>query len=249
MGTAIFSFRELSVYQLSFELQQQVFAVTKAFSQEERYALTDQPRRSSRSVGANIAEAWQKRRYVAHSLSTVICPSSTVLCQLFSVNCLPSSDLRLLVCRIMHMHLSKLQAHPLWQPVIYLLVGGWNTVFGMGVYAALYYGLGTRVHYLVLLIPSNILAITNAYVCYKLFVFKTRGHVLREYFRCYVVYGGMMVLGAALLFALVKGLKLSPVVANCVCIAATTVVSYLAHRTYSFGCSHDMANDKGAKTE
>ena len=149
----------------------------------------------------------------------------------------------------MHMCLSKLQVHPLWQPAVYLLVGGWNTVFGMGIYAVLYHGFGTRVHYLVLLIPSNILAITNAYVCYKLFVFKTRGHVLREYFRCYVVYGGMMVLGAALLFALVKGFKLSPVVANCVCVAATTVVSYLAHRTYSFGGSHDAANDKGAKSE
>ncbi len=44
----------------------------------------------------------------------------------------------------------------------YLLVGGWNTVFGMTAYAGLYRWLGNSVHYLVLLVPSNILAITNA---------------------------------------------------------------------------------------
>lgn len=69
MSTAILSFRELAVYQLSFELQQHVFEITKKFPQEERYALTDQIRRSSRSVGANKAEAWQKRRYSAHFVS------------------------------------------------------------------------------------------------------------------------------------------------------------------------------------
>jgi len=116
----------------------------------------------------------------------------------------------------------------------YLIVGGWNTVFGMGVYAALYRLLGTHVHYLVLLIPSNVLAITNAYICYKLFVFKTRGHIFREYFRCYVVYGGMMALGAVLMFALVDGAHMPPVLANCFCIAVTTVVSYFAHRSFSF---------------
>jgi four helix bundle protein len=62
-------FRELRVYQLAFELQQDLFKVTKAFPSDERYALTDQIRRASRSVGANISEAWQKRRYVAHFLS------------------------------------------------------------------------------------------------------------------------------------------------------------------------------------
>jgi putative flippase GtrA len=120
------------------------------------------------------------------------------------------------------------------QFVRYLLVGGWNTVFGMAVYAGLYSWLGQRTHYLVLLIPSNILAITNAYVCYKLLVFKTHGNILREYLRCYVVYGGMMLIGAALLFVLVEWLRMPPVAANCACIAVTTVVSYLAHRNFSF---------------
>jgi four helix bundle protein len=54
---------------LAFELQQEIFETSKRFPTEERYALTDQIRRASRSIGANLAEAWQKRRYVAHFVS------------------------------------------------------------------------------------------------------------------------------------------------------------------------------------
>jgi four helix bundle protein len=57
---------ELDVYNLSFESQQCVFELSKSFPAEEKYSLVDQIRRSSRSVGANICEAWRKRRYVAH---------------------------------------------------------------------------------------------------------------------------------------------------------------------------------------
>lgn len=63
------SFRDLNVYQLAFQLQQEIFDVSKSFPAEERYSLTDQMRRSSRSIGSNIAEAWQKRRYQAHFVS------------------------------------------------------------------------------------------------------------------------------------------------------------------------------------
>ena len=69
VGGKILSFRDLRVYQASFELQQQVFQITKSFPKEETYSLTDQFRRASRSIGANIAEAWQKRRYAAHFIS------------------------------------------------------------------------------------------------------------------------------------------------------------------------------------
>jgi len=60
------NFAELEVYQRSFSIQQRIFDVTGQFPREEAYALTDQVRRSSRSIGANIAEGWQKRKYPAH---------------------------------------------------------------------------------------------------------------------------------------------------------------------------------------
>ena len=63
------SFKELVVYQKSRTLAQFIFKITKAFPKEEMYSLTDQIRRSSRSIGAQIAEAWGKRRYEKHFIS------------------------------------------------------------------------------------------------------------------------------------------------------------------------------------
>ena len=60
---------DLDVYQLAFKAQQEVFELSKGFPPEEKYSLTDQGRRSSRSVGANVCEAWRKRRYPAHFTS------------------------------------------------------------------------------------------------------------------------------------------------------------------------------------
>ena len=59
------SFKELVVWQNAMDLAMHVFEVSKEFPVEERYSLTDQMRRSSRSIATNIAEAWRKRRYVA----------------------------------------------------------------------------------------------------------------------------------------------------------------------------------------
>ena len=63
------SVRELEVYKGAFALQQAIFVLSKSFPREETYSLTDQIRRASRSVGANLSEAWAKRRYPAHFLS------------------------------------------------------------------------------------------------------------------------------------------------------------------------------------
>jgi four helix bundle protein len=63
------SFRGLEVYKLSRQLAKEIFSLSKSFPKEEMYSLTDQVRRSSRSVGAQIAEAWGKRRYEKHFIS------------------------------------------------------------------------------------------------------------------------------------------------------------------------------------
>lgn len=63
------NFRDLLVYKKSRALSSEIFALTKRFPKEEAYSLTDQIRRSSRSVGAQIAEAWAKRRYEKHFTS------------------------------------------------------------------------------------------------------------------------------------------------------------------------------------
>jgi len=63
------SFRDLVVYQKARALQHEIFEISKSFPREETFSLTDQIRRSSRAIGANIAEAWAKRRYEKHFVS------------------------------------------------------------------------------------------------------------------------------------------------------------------------------------
>lgn len=69
MSERINSFMELRAYHDACALDLAVFEISKAFPREEMYALTDQVRRSSRAIGANMAEAWAKRRYPAHFVS------------------------------------------------------------------------------------------------------------------------------------------------------------------------------------
>jgi four helix bundle protein len=63
------SFRELKVYKKSKQISREVFDLSKSFPKEETYSMTDQIRRASRSIGAQIAEAWAKRRYERHFIS------------------------------------------------------------------------------------------------------------------------------------------------------------------------------------
>lgn len=65
MGEKINSYKDLRVYQNAMKLAMEIFQITKEFPTEERYSMVDQMRRSSRSVCANIAEGWRKRRYKA----------------------------------------------------------------------------------------------------------------------------------------------------------------------------------------
>ncbi len=65
------SFKDLKVYKQAYELAMEIFRVSHTFPKAETYALTDQIRRSSRSVCANIAEAYRKRRYTKHFTSKI----------------------------------------------------------------------------------------------------------------------------------------------------------------------------------
>ncbi len=62
-------FKELLAFQKSFQLAMDIFQLSKSFPKEEKYSLTDQIRRSSRSISANIAEAYRKRGYPNHFVS------------------------------------------------------------------------------------------------------------------------------------------------------------------------------------
>ena len=120
------------------------------------------------------------------------------------------------------------------QKINYLLVGIWNTIFGYSVFVALYFLFTPHIHYMVIWAVSTVLAITNAYIGYKAFVFKTKGNYLREYLRFYVVYSGSMVLNLVLLPLGVELLKIAPPVAQAGIIVISVVFNYLGHKHFSF---------------
>ncbi len=69
MGNSIRKHTDLDVYQSAFDLAMTIFRISRSFPSEERHSLTDQIRRSSRSICTNLAEAWRKRRYPAAFVS------------------------------------------------------------------------------------------------------------------------------------------------------------------------------------
>lgn len=72
-------FHDLEVYQVTRKMSKDIFDISKEFPKEEMYSLTDQVRRSSRSIGAQIAEAWGKRRYPNHFMSKLTDANSELL--------------------------------------------------------------------------------------------------------------------------------------------------------------------------
>ena len=116
----------------------------------------------------------------------------------------------------------------------FLMVGGWNTIFGIGFYVLAYLWLKDYVNYFVLLIPCNIAAITNAYLCYKIFVFRTRGNWLKEYLRFYVIYGLSMLVGMGLVALAVQVFKMHPITAQILTTGITIVASFFGHKKISF---------------
>ena len=130
----------------------------------------------------------------------------------------------------------------------YLAVGGFNTVFGYGLFAACnwaFTGLGSY-SYMYAAVVSNVVAITVAFLGYKWLVFRTSGNYLSEWIRCLGVYGSSMLIGLAGLAVLVPVLRRNlhhpeqaPYVAGAVIMIITVTFSFFGHKTISFRQKQD----------
>ncbi len=120
------------------------------------------------------------------------------------------------------------------EQVLYLVVGGWNTLFGYGVWALLEYLLHAHIHYLVILVIGWIPAVINAYVGYRIFVFRSKGRILREFPRFSLVYVITLLLGLMALPILLHTLPFSIYEIQAGFMAVVVVASYLGHKYFSF---------------
>ena len=138
--------------------------------------------------------------------------------------------------------MSEMPPHPRRTSTLlprYLASGVWNTAFGYGVFVLLAASLASRVHYLLLAVAANVLAITNAYLVHKVFVFRTKGNYLREYGRYYVIYGAASAAGLVLLALFVDGLGLNLYLAQACVLGLQVAASFIGHRRFSFARSAD----------
>jgi putative flippase GtrA len=129
------------------------------------------------------------------------------------------------------------------QFVRYVLVGGFNTVFGYAVFALLnwlFRGLGPY-NYMYAAVLANFIAISVAFLGYKWFVFRTRGNYLMEWLRCFGVYGSSALIGLMGLPILVPLLRHfvhkpeeAPYIAAAILTVITMIFSFLGHKNISF---------------
>jgi len=123
------------------------------------------------------------------------------------------------------------------QFIRYLFVGAWNTFFGYGIFALMYFLLSRWINYILIAIICNVIAITVAYAGYKLFVFRTKGNYLQEYLRFYIIYGFTMILGLVLLPIFVELFKINVYLAQALAMILCVGVSFIGHRNFSFSKS------------
>ena len=116
----------------------------------------------------------------------------------------------------------------------FLVVGAYNTAFGYATFAMLYLLFGTRIHYLLLLIVSHFVSVTNAFVAHRRVTFAAEGSVWTQYVRFNVSYLGLLMLSLVLMPLAVERLDLHPLVASAVVLAITVIASYFVHRHFSF---------------
>lgn len=130
---------------------------------------------------------------------------------------------------------SSLPGHVLWgEGLRFLVVGGWNTLFGVGLFWLLEAVLGGRVHYLVLLALSNELAILQAYCGHRWIVFRSKGQIGGELLRFHLVYAGSTLAGMGFTTGLVETLHLRPALANSLAVPIVVLASFFGHRSLSF---------------
>lgn len=99
---------------------------------------------------------------------------------------------------------------------------------------SLYYLLYDYLHLLVILVITNMLTISMSFFTYKLFVFKTTGNWLIEYVRCYVVYGGIALVGMLLIWIMVDFIEVPFWIAQALIVMVTVVLSYASHKRFTF---------------
>ena len=121
-----------------------------------------------------------------------------------------------------------------WQLIKFLIAGAYNTAFSLAVFAGLYFLLQDLIHYTLIAILTYFIAITNSFLIHRYLVFRSRGNIVHEYLKSYVVYAASFVVNFVLLVLLVELAGLHPILAQAFTIVATVIVSFIGNSRFVF---------------
>jgi putative flippase GtrA len=132
----------------------------------------------------------------------------------------------------------------LWQDsrkLRFLVVGGWNTLFGYLSFYALYLLAADRLHYLIIAILAHFVAVTQSYVMQRRMVFRSDAPVAGEFLRFNASHVGTLLFGLLAMYLLVEAAGLSPLLAQAIVILTSVILSYVLHSHLSFGGTSNRA--------
>jgi putative flippase GtrA len=116
----------------------------------------------------------------------------------------------------------------------FLIVGAWNTVFAYLAFGIVYLLFRSEFHYLLICVVAHALAVTNAFVCQRRFVFRSQTRWWSAFLRFNLVQLVVLVSGLAALAVLVEILHIAPLYGQLLVMTTTVIASYLLNRAYSF---------------
>ena len=116
----------------------------------------------------------------------------------------------------------------------YILAGIWNTLFGYFTSLLIYDSFHVSLHILFIGLMANILNISMSFLTYKVFVFRTKNHWLKEYLRSYIIYGGVALISLCILWFAVDYLEMPFWIAQALVMSLGVLMSYIGHDRFTF---------------
>lgn len=116
----------------------------------------------------------------------------------------------------------------------YIIIGGWNTIFGYATFALMYLILKEYLNYMLIAIASHIIAVTQSFVTQRTIVFRSKNHCISEYIRFHITNIASLGLGLIILPILVETVRFTPLSAQALTTLFVAILSYHAHKHFTF---------------
>jgi putative flippase GtrA len=120
------------------------------------------------------------------------------------------------------------------EKIRFLIAGGYNTAFGMTLFAVLHHYLQDYLHYQIILVMEHMVSVVNSFLTFKYYTFRSKGNAWREFKKVNLTYVLSLTINSILLYAFVELVGLHPVLGQVCSVGIVAVITYLMHKHFSF---------------